>query len=121
MFLRTLLVLPLALAAPSNPTTITLSASAAASTPSEYADTSAFKSAVLNSTNTYRAQHNASALSWNTSLATFAANWGRACVFEHSVRLFTYLFYINRSSYSPCSLVLASHAMSVHIESWKVV
>ncbi|KAF2810291.1 PR-1-like protein, partial [Mytilinidion resinicola] len=49
-----------------------------------YSDANDFKKAVLNSTNTYRAQHNASALTWNNSLATFAAKWGGACVFEHS-------------------------------------
>jgi hypothetical protein len=53
--------------------------------PKEYTDNSAFKKAVLNSTNTYRSQHNATSLAWNTTLAEFAENWGESCEFGHSV------------------------------------
>lgn len=50
-----------------------------------------FTSSVLNSTNTYRAQHNATALAYNTTLASFAQSYldtgvgpGDTCMFEHS-------------------------------------
>ncbi|OCK83900.1 hypothetical protein K432DRAFT_379040 [Lepidopterella palustris CBS 459.81] len=56
-------------------------------TSTEYTDDRAFKNAVLNTSNYYRAQHNASALSWNESLADFAQEWGNGCVFMHSVSL----------------------------------
>jgi len=69
---------------PANAGTVTVTALAPSSTSKEYSDASDFQKAILNSTNTYRAQHNASALSWNTSLADFAENWGKACVFQHS-------------------------------------
>ena len=47
---------------------------------------SQFTSAVLNSTNSYRAEHNASAVSWNTTLQSFAASYlAKAdCDFAHS-------------------------------------
>jgi uncharacterized protein YkwD len=54
--------------------------------PPQYTSDSSFQAAILNSTNFYRTEHNASALTWNTSLATYAANWAKPCVFEHSVR-----------------------------------
>ncbi|KAK2733550.1 extracellular scp domain protein [Colletotrichum kahawae] len=46
-----------------------------------------FTSAVLNSTNHYREQHNASDVSWNETLADFAVDYLRGmddCDFEHS-------------------------------------
>ncbi|KAI8316841.1 Repressed by EFG1 protein 1 [Colletotrichum sp. SAR11_59] len=46
-----------------------------------------FTSAVLNSTNHYREQHNASDVSWNKTLADFAVDYLRGmddCDFEHS-------------------------------------
>lgn len=52
-----------------------------------YADQSLFTSAILNSTNTYRAEHNASAVSWNNTLATFATDYlskDTDCKFAHS-------------------------------------
>ncbi|KAF2766028.1 PR-1-like protein [Teratosphaeria nubilosa] len=44
----------------------------------------AFQSAVLNSTNYYRAQHQAKALTWNSDLASFAANYSSGCIWRHS-------------------------------------
>jgi len=52
----------------------------------DYTDDNEFKDAVLNVTNTYRKQHNATALRWNESLADGAGTWSERCVFEHSVR-----------------------------------
>lgn len=56
-----------------------------------FTDPPLFTSSVLNSTNTYRAQHNASALLYNTTLASFAQSYldtgvgpGDTCTFEHS-------------------------------------
>ncbi|KAK2040058.1 SCP-like extracellular protein [Colletotrichum somersetense] len=48
-----------------------------------------FTSAVLNSTNSYRNQHNAPDVTWNGTLAGFAADYldgmpGDSCDFEHS-------------------------------------
>ncbi|OCL04988.1 PR-1-like protein [Glonium stellatum] len=63
---------------------ITVTVSAPVSTSTEYTNPADFKNAVLNGTNTYRAQHNATAMAWNQSLAGYAANWGEACIFKHS-------------------------------------
>ncbi|KAK1539155.1 SCP-like extracellular protein [Colletotrichum costaricense] len=48
-----------------------------------------FTSAVLNSTNFYRGEHNASSVTWNETLADFATDYlddmsGDSCDFEHS-------------------------------------
>jgi uncharacterized protein YkwD len=52
----------------------------------EFNDTELFTSAVLNSTNTYRSQHNASDVTWNDTLADFASDYLEEgdCEFEHS-------------------------------------
>ncbi|KAF2684655.1 PR-1-like protein [Lentithecium fluviatile CBS 122367] len=50
----------------------------------EYTKDDEFKDAVMNVSNTYRKQHNATALAWNGSLAEGAAEWSERCVFEHS-------------------------------------
>lgn len=51
-----------------------------------YKDTKVFTSAILNSTNFYRAEHNASDLAWNKTLATFADKYldEVECDFKHS-------------------------------------
>jgi len=45
-----------------------------------------FQSAVLNSTNYYRAQHQAGSLSWDDSLAQYAQDYAEKCQWKHSVR-----------------------------------
>ncbi|KAF2845084.1 PR-1-like protein [Plenodomus tracheiphilus IPT5] len=50
----------------------------------QYTDDTQFRDAVLNVTNTYRKQHNATALEWNSTLADFAADWSEDCEFKHS-------------------------------------
>jgi len=45
----------------------------------------ALQAAVLNSTNYYRAQHQASALTWDDGLATYAQNYANECAWQHSV------------------------------------
>jgi uncharacterized protein YkwD len=54
----------------------------------QWTDDQSFRDAVLNSTNFYRSQHNASALNWNDTLVDAAQDWSDGCVFEHSVRKF---------------------------------
>ncbi|KAF2201852.1 PR-1-like protein [Delitschia confertaspora ATCC 74209] len=51
---------------------------------SDYTDSMAFRNAVLNGTNTYRRQHNATALKWNETLAEYAEKWSDRCFFNHS-------------------------------------
>ncbi|KAM0802503.1 CAP domain-containing protein, partial [Usnea florida] len=50
----------------------------------QYTSDSLFTATILNSTNTYRTLYNASALIWNTSLATYATTWASKCQFTHS-------------------------------------
>jgi hypothetical protein len=65
---------------------VTVSPSAATSS-SQYTSDSDFQSSILNSTNTFRSEHNATALTWNTSLATYASDYANNCVWQHSVRV----------------------------------
>ncbi|KAK4695860.1 hypothetical protein P7C71_g1964, partial [Lecanoromycetidae sp. Uapishka_2] len=50
----------------------------------QYTSDSDFQAAILNSTNTYRTQHNATALVWNDTLATYAATYATKCDWGHS-------------------------------------
>lgn len=53
----------------------------------EWVDGGIFTSAILNSTNVYRSQHNASAVKWNATLESFAARYlddNADCKFAHS-------------------------------------
>ncbi|TAQ83946.1 hypothetical protein B7494_g7732 [Chlorociboria aeruginascens] len=63
--------------------TLVSTPSAIPTSPSYTSDTS-FESSMLEGHNFYRSEHNASALSWNTTSADYAANWASACNFEHS-------------------------------------
>ena len=69
--------------------TVTVSASAQPTSPS-YATPTEFESQVLKFTNRYRADYNASAVTWNTTLAQFAQRWSQGCVFQHSVCVFIF-------------------------------
>jgi len=79
---------------PRNPTTITVSTvtiteppvtiTPAAPSPSLYTNRDAFRVEILNSTNTYRWQCNATALVWNATLAHYASIWASHCRFAHS-------------------------------------
>lgn len=66
----------LALAAPQSSQDSSVSA--------EYTSDSDFQDTILNVTNLYRQQHNASQLTWNESLAEYAKDWSEDCRFEHS-------------------------------------
>jgi uncharacterized protein YkwD len=46
-----------------------------------------FRDAILNSTNLYRSQHQANALKWDKSLASYAHDHAKDCKFAHSVSL----------------------------------
>ena len=52
---------------------------------SSHTSDSEFRSTILNSTNFYRAQHNATVLKWNETLASYAAAYVRRCKWKHSV------------------------------------
>ncbi|KAH8776729.1 CAP domain-containing protein [Diaporthe sp. PMI_573] len=65
------------------------------STAPQFTDTALFTSAILNSTNFYRSEHNVSAVTWNSTLSTFASSYlasmgaespesGSECDFSHS-------------------------------------
>lgn len=66
--------------------TATASSNAAAATNTQYTSDSDFEKAMLDGQNFYRSEHNASALTWNTTSATYAAHWSKQCAFKHSVR-----------------------------------
>ncbi len=90
-FIRRILVVallsyPLAITAEVRVTTIVVTASIPTPTISpSYTSDSQFEADVINSTNTFRAQHNASPLEWNRSLAEYARRWAQTCKWEHSV------------------------------------
>ncbi|KAL1595674.1 hypothetical protein SLS60_009363 [Paraconiothyrium brasiliense] len=50
----------------------------------DYTKDDLFKNTILNVTNTYRKQHNATSLKWNDTLADYAKDWSAKCNFEHS-------------------------------------
>ncbi|KAB5566790.1 CAP domain-containing protein [Coniochaeta sp. 2T2.1] len=68
-------------------TTVTSSPPAPSDSP-QYTSDSLFTSAVINSTNTYRAQHSAAELKYNSTLSRFATNYlakvKSSCTFAHS-------------------------------------
>ncbi|KAF2098977.1 PR-1-like protein, partial [Rhizodiscina lignyota] len=45
---------------------------------------SQFRNDCVNSTNTYRAQHNATNIHWNSTLASVAQKWTDRCIWSHS-------------------------------------
>lgn len=65
--------------------TVTVTPSTAPVSPS-YTNPALFENDILNQTNYYRREHNASALIWNETLATYAKQWAEPCDWKHSVR-----------------------------------
>lgn len=65
--------------------TVTVPAAIPSNVP-EWKQDKTFTSAILNSTNFYRSEHNATALTWNETLEDFAADYldDNDCAFEHS-------------------------------------
>ena len=65
--------------------TETITVAAPTSPPSaSYTTETDMISSALNSTNSFREEHNATALTWNTSLADAAASWASNCQWSHS-------------------------------------
>ena len=58
-------------------------------TSSQYTSDSDFQSALLKAHNFFRDEHNATALTWNDTSASYAANYAKGCAFKHSVSPFT--------------------------------
>ncbi|KAH6893326.1 CAP domain-containing protein [Thelonectria olida] len=73
------------LTAAADVTTVTVGPTIPSNEP-EWKQDKSFTSAILNSTNFYREEHNATALKWNTTLEDFAADYldSNDCEFEHS-------------------------------------
>jgi hypothetical protein len=66
-------------------TTITMTAAASTSPLSpSYTTPIDFRTSILNSTNTYRYEHSASYIYWNSTLASYAQSYSQNCVWEHS-------------------------------------
>lgn len=92
MIISTIFLLLPALITSAAAAAATITVTAAPSIPSKepsYSKRYVFTSAVLQTTNTYRRQHNASSLAWNATLASFAATYLQTqqkddCKFEHS-------------------------------------
>ena len=80
------LLLPTSAFAAVSTVVVTAAPSSPTNDPS-YTSNSDFQNAILNSTNFYRDEHNASAVTWNDSLASFGASYANGCKFVHSVRI----------------------------------
>lgn len=74
--------------------------------PSSYNSDSDFRSSILNSTNHYRKQHNATQVKWNETLAVYARIYAAKCLWSHSVIPSTLLF-LSSFKFSQ-SLILSS-------------
>lgn len=64
--------------------TVTLSAPSTSPTSPSYTSDTTFRTSCLNSTNTFRAQHNATSLTWNNTLASSASTLTYRCQLKHS-------------------------------------
>jgi uncharacterized protein YkwD len=80
--MRPLSVLPLAL-----PLLVVSSPTPQPAGNAAYSNSTLFRADVLNATDTFRTQYNASSIQWNDTLAEFAEEVVQDCKFEHSVRL----------------------------------
>ncbi|KAG0650893.1 PRY family cell wall 2 [Hyphodiscus hymeniophilus] len=73
-----------ALASPAVSTITRTATSPPVPTSTSFTSDSAFETAMLAAHNFYRKEHNASALTWNSTSAKYAASWAGNCVFKHS-------------------------------------
>lgn len=64
--------------------TVTDRVAAPTTTSVQYSDDLIFRTSILNSTNFFRWQHNASYIPWNISLAKYALNYAEECDWAHS-------------------------------------
>jgi uncharacterized protein YkwD len=69
--------------------TVTDTSAAPVSTSSSYENDADFQSQILAATNFYRMEQGVAAVTWNQSMATYAQKWSDACVFKHSVCIFS--------------------------------
>ncbi|CAJ2500770.1 Uu.00g036230.m01.CDS01 [Anthostomella pinea] len=77
-------ILALAALAASQTVVVTVGPSIPSQAP-EFVDQATFTSAILNSTNVYRAEHNASDVRWNQTLQDYASDYlDSTCDFKHS-------------------------------------
>ncbi|PYI03825.1 PR-1-like protein [Aspergillus sclerotiicarbonarius CBS 121057] len=68
-------------------TTIIITVTATPTTtpkPPSYTSPTLFQNSILNVSNTYRSAHNATNLTWNTTLTTYAQSWAEQCKWQHS-------------------------------------
>ncbi|MCJ1288868.1 hypothetical protein MMC34_000399 [Xylographa carneopallida] len=65
-------------------TVVVTAPSSSATSSSQYTSDDDFQSSIVNSTNVFRDEYNATALSWNDSLATYAADYAADCHWQHS-------------------------------------
>ena len=66
--------------------TVTVQSPSVTSVPdtTSYTNSENLQADILNSTNFYRYEHNATALTWNSSLASYAQSWASHCQWHHS-------------------------------------
>jgi len=66
--------------------TVTVPPASVTSVPdtTSYTNANNLQTDILNSTNFYRYEHNATGLTWNTSLASYAQAWASRCQWQHS-------------------------------------
>lgn len=77
--------------------TITVEAPEPTTAPSYILD-NVFKKIMLDVSNKYRYEHNATNLKWNDTLAQSAYDWAKQCRWKHSVRIIPFLPLPNRLS-----------------------
>ncbi|GFF35216.1 cell wall protein PRY3 [Aspergillus udagawae] len=65
-------------------TTVIVTATPTIPHPPSYTSPEIFKDVVLSASNAYRRDHNASQLSWNETLTTYAKHWAEGCKWKHS-------------------------------------
>lgn len=95
--LETTIIVTITATATATTTTTTTTTNPQVPQDRSYTSASQFKSSILSTTNAYRSTHNASSLIWNETLASFANQWARTCLWKHSVRILPSSFlYRNR-------------------------
>ncbi|KAL3476781.1 CAP domain-containing protein [Aspergillus californicus] len=65
-------------------TTVTATADPVVPQDPSYTNPTKFESSILETSNAYRTAHNASSLTWNDTLASFAKKWAKGCAWKHS-------------------------------------
>ena len=76
---------PICAAQEDSTTVMTVFTAPTTSASSQYTSRTEFQNSILNQSDAYRAQHNASDLAWNGSLETYARQYAQRCEWQHSV------------------------------------